>query len=376
MLTRRAFIGMSASVGVCMVMESLSACTHSSQDMVQDALVSSTLDQSEHENINQASIFAPKTICVVEYANNTLALIDSLQGVIVDRIALSENPAALVASDDKLYISCSGSGELNVIPFDDTAALKQIPVGLQPLDLCYDNAKERIIVADYHSGTLLFVDTHLDSVVESIVLPDAGYQNRKDPPPCCRKSSGVGRRIVSLALSHDAETLYCANYGTYDIARVDMNSLEALDDFDGVIGPRELIVSNDDSLLLLAGVGGDVSERESNLFVYDRNEGSCLGQLPVGSGVSAVCQSTADNSILCLSKDEGALVVFDSSTWSESHRCLLSPGVDSIVLNQDSSTAYITNSENGTLSFVNLSTLEVSHVIQGLVNPREALVIP
>ena len=46
---------------------------------------------------------------------------------------------------------------------------------------------------------------------------------------------------MALALAPEGDVLYAANYGTYDVARIDLATGEELDAFDGVVGPRQIL---------------------------------------------------------------------------------------------------------------------------------------
>ena len=220
------------------------------------------------------------------------------------------------------------------------------------------------------------IDAALGSVVGVMGLSPVGFHNRTDPPECCRIEPGAGRRPVSLALSPEGDLLYCANYGTYDVARIDLATGAEREAFDGVVGPRTALVAHGGAHLLLAGVGGEEEQRVECLYVVDRQSGARVREVPVGPGVAGVCQTPDGKAVLALSRNEGVLVALDAVTWEERGRCTLSLGTDSLALAPDGSHVCVANSATGVLAVVNAETLEVEQRIGGLAGPKDVLVVP
>ena len=210
---------------------------------------------SESAPAAPSAALSPGLLCVAEYANNTLAVVDPATGEILQRIAAGQNPATALVADGWVYVGSSGGGEVTAVSIADPSQVTSITVGKQPLGLCYDGAQGILYVGDYFASSIHLVDTQLKSLVKTVKLSASGYHNRTDPPDCCRIDPGTGRRTVALALAPEGNLLYCANYGTFDVARVDLATGEEIEAFDGVVGPRQILVSADGAQLLLAGVG-------------------------------------------------------------------------------------------------------------------------
>lgn len=269
----------------------------------------------------------------------------------------------------------SGGGQVFSIDASQ-GVVRAIDVGNQPLGLCFDEARRRVYVSDYFTGGIHAIDVELDSVVWSMTLSPVGYHNRTDPPACCQKTPGVGRRPVCMALSPDGAVLYCANYGTYDIARVDVETGEELEAFDGVVGPRTMLAARDGEHLILVGVGGEDEERASALYLIDREGGARVAEIPVGSGVADVCQ-TADGSLAyAISRDEGTLVAFECGAWGELGRVALGAGIESMALSPDESVAYVADAAAGELWEVDLASLDARVLASGLASPKDVAVAP
>ncbi len=314
--------------------------------------------------------------CVAEYAGNTLAVVDLAAGTVVERLPVGQNPASLAWGAGTVFVGSSGGGELWMVPRADATQARAVAAGNQPLGLCFDAARGRVYAADYFLGCIHVIDAALGSVVGVMGLSPVGFHNRTDPPECCRIEPGAGRRPVSLALSPEGDLLYCANYGTYDVARIDLATGAEREAFDGVVGPRTALVAHGGAHLLLAGVGGEEEQRVECLYVVDRQSGARVREVPVGPGVAGVCQTPDGKAVLALSRNEGVLVALDAVTWEERGRCTLSLGTDSLALAPDGSHVCVANSATGVLAVVNAETLEVEQRIGGLAGPKDVLVVP
>ena len=215
----------------------------------------------QKEPINAGEPFsgeiAPGMLCVAEYATNALAVVDARAGEVVGRIPVGRNPASVLVMQGIVFVGCSGTGEVTAVPVANPAAAAPIPVGHQILGLCRDEARGLIYAGDYFANGVHAIDAALQSLVSTMDLSSSGFSGRTDPPPCCTIEPGAGRRTVALALAPEGDVLYAANYGTYDVARIDLATGEELDAFDGVVGPRQILVSADGGQLILAGVGGE-----------------------------------------------------------------------------------------------------------------------
>lgn len=317
---------------------------------------------------------AEGAVCVTEYAGNTMAIVDGAGKTVVDRVSVGQNPAMMALVDDTLFIGSSGGGEIAAVSVDDASQVRRVAVGTQPLGLCYDETRQRLYVADYLDSSVHVVDPSLESMVETIALSRAGYHKRTDPPACCRKTAATGRRTVAMALAPDGSILYCANYGTYDIARIDLETGTELEAFDGVVGPRALIVSSNGRELLLAGAGGEDGEKVDSLYVIDASTGKRAREVFVGLAVADLCQTPDESAVYAVARDEGVLVGYDRETWSELGRVEVGVGVDSLALSPDGAIAFVANGSTGDLSLVDVATFSVSDTIGGFASPKDIFV--
>lgn len=316
----------------------------------------------------------PGMLCVAEYATNTLAVVDARAGEVAGRIPVGRNPASVLAVGDAVFVGCTGAGEVTAVPMASPTAAAPIPVGHQILGLCCDEARGLIYVGDYFANSVHVIDVALQSLVGTMELSALGFSGRTDPPPCCTFEPGAGRRTVALALAPEGDLLYCANYGTFDVARVDLATGEEIEAFDGVVGPRQILVSADGAQLLLAGVGGEGEQQVSDLYVLDRSSGKRVQEVPVGQSVAGVAQASDGSAVWAIARDDGELVAFDAD-WNETGRLSLGVGIDTLVLAPDAKTLLVGNSIGGQVHVVDAPSLALLNTIEGLASPKDIAVI-
>lgn len=316
----------------------------------------------------------PGMLCVAEYATNTLAVVDARAGEVAGRIPVGRNPASVLAAEDTVFVGCTGTGEVTAVPMASPTAAAPIPVGHQILGLCRDEARRLIYAGDYFANSVHAIDVALQSLVGTMELSALGFSGRTDPPPCCTFEPGAGRRTVALALAPEGDLLYCANYGTFDVARVDLATGEEIEAFDGVVGPRQILVSADGAQLLLAGVGGEGEQQVSDLYVLDRSSGKRVQEVPVGQSVAGVAQASDGSAVWAIARDDGELVAFDAD-WNETGRLSLGVGIDTLVLAPDAKTLLVGNSIGGQVHVVDAPSLALLNTIEGLASPKGIAVI-
>ena len=378
LLTRRSFVQLMALAGAGAAAGSLAGCAAGTQQGAgADASNSAHGKTAASDTAADTAAFAAipaGAVCVAEYAGNTLAVIDPATWQVVDRIAAGQNPATVALAAGNVYVGSSGGGEVAVVPVADPARAQRIPVGTQPLGLCYDEPRGILYVGDYFNNSVHEVDVQLNSLVGTIRLDVCGYHKRTDPPDCCRIGPGAGRRTVAMALAPGGETLYCANYGTYDVARLNLEKGEEIEAFDGVVGPRQMIVSHDGRSLYLAGVGGEGEQQVSHLYVVNRETGKREQEVYVGQSVAGVAQTPDGSCVLALARDEGMLVAFDNA-WKETARTAVGEGADTLFLDAAGTTAYVANSATGVLTVMAVPSLEVQAQVDGLASPKGMAVV-
>lgn len=313
------------------------------------------------------------SLCVIEYIGNSVAFVKG--GQVIGRIPVGVNPAAVVSSADgsRLYIANSGNGEVVRLDLGERPAVTKARIGTQPMALALDEERGLLYAADYHLNSIRIVDTELMSLVGSVALDPAGYENREMAPACCSDPLDgtvmTGRKPLALALSSDGLMLYTANIGTYDVSRVDLDAREELSPFDGVIGSWGIALSPDGSMLALAGVGSELIG-SSELIVMDAATGERLAAVPVGAQVSAVDWSADGSVVVATSREEGVLAVIDGASLEPVGTVALDEGLAAVAVSEDGRTAYAASSLTGVVSTVDVGSLTETSRTEGLVDTR------
>lgn len=381
MITRRNFVvlagmgamGLLGAAGCAAPAEVLSGDAPEKGELPEDSSPTSQKAPAASDEPFSGEVL-PGMLCVAEYATSTLAVVDGSTGGIVGRVSVGRNPASVLAAGDTVFVGCSGVGEVTAIPMANPSAAVAIPVGHQILGLCCDESRGLIYAGDYFASSIHAIDVTLQSLVGTMDLSSLGFSGRTDPPPCCTIEPGAGRRTVALALAPEGDLLYCANYGTFDVARVDLATGAEIEAFDGVVGPRQILVSADGAQLLLAGVGGEDEQQVSALYVLDRATGKRVQEVPVGRSVAGVAQASDGSAVWAISRDDGELVAFDAD-WAETGRLPLGVGIDTLVLAPDEKTLLVGNSIGGQVHVVDAATLALLNTIEGLAAPKGIAVI-
>lgn len=313
------------------------------------------------------------SLCVIEYMGNSVAFVKD--GQVIGRIPVGVNPAAVVSSADgsRLYVANSGNGEVVRLDLGERPAVTKARIGTQPMALALDEEQGLLYAADYHLNSIRIVDTELMSLIGSVALDPAGYENREMAPACCSDPLDgtvmTGRKPLALALSPDGSMLYTANIGTYDVSRVDLGAREELSPFDGVIGSWGIALSPDGSMLALAGVGSELIG-SSDLLVLDAETGERLAAVPVGAQVSAVDWSADGSVVVATSREEGVLAVIDGASLELVGTVALDEGLAAVAVSDDGRTAYAASSLTGVVSTVDVESLTETTRTEGLVDTR------
>lgn len=206
--------------------------------------------------------------------NNTVAIVDLVEGKVVAEIAVGVAPYAVKVTRDRrwAYVSNWGgkrpkegdrtatssgtevmvdargvaaSGTVSVIDLSARQVVAEIAVGLQPSGLALDEERNRLYVANANSDTVSVIDIEQRKVVETVsVRPDA--------------SLPFGSMPNALALSPDGSTLYVANGGNNAVAVVRLDHRQGRSRVEGFIpaGWYPGAVLCDGKRLLIANVKG------------------------------------------------------------------------------------------------------------------------
>ncbi|HEX6539800.1 MAG TPA: alkaline phosphatase family protein [Candidatus Dormibacteraeota bacterium] len=145
-------------------------------------------------------------------------LADAVSVVPVDGSAVSTVPVghaplgvALSPDGKTAFVTNQGGNTVSVVDLGGATPVVQqdITVGTHPNSETLDAASGRLYVADGDSDQVSVIDTHTDSLVNTVNLAPYAHAN-------------VGTNPMGLTLSPDGTTLYVANSGNNDVAVIDV----------------------------------------------------------------------------------------------------------------------------------------------------------
>jgi YVTN family beta-propeller protein len=264
-------------------------------------------------------------------ANDSLAVLDATSSALLRKIPLGVEPiAAAISSDSRVaYVSVLGgakprAGQRTAMQCCDahaeavrvdprgialagtvsrvdlaTGTVKEIAVARHPTALVWDEAGDRLYVANGNDDDVSIIDTKRDVVVRTFAL--APFRERK-----------IGLSPTALALSPDHRTLYVALGGVNAVAMYDVSASPALR---GLIPtswyPSSLDVSADGRYIAvgsLLGPGAGTGKLHSLTARYALATRGAVNVIPVPSASELIAYSTAvaENDKLTLASSPAA----------------------------------------------------------------------
>jgi YVTN family beta-propeller protein len=211
-------------------------------------------------------------------------------------------PAGLAPKADKVVIDARGvasTGTVTKIDLLGMRALAQIPVELHPMALVWDEARNRIYVANGNSDSVSVIDAQTDAVIQTFAVRPLG-------------ATVAGVAPTALTITSDGTTLFVACGGINAVAVVRVR--------DGVIQgliptgwyPNGVALSADNKLLAvstLLGVGSGSRDDFWKRFVHAYRGTVNVLPVPDAGQLASYSTAVAENNRLPLTRttaDEAA----------------------------------------------------------------------
>ena len=152
-------------------------------------------------------------------------------------IELPGFPLAVIAIDHgtqkgKIYTACERDGVVASID-PASGSVKQIRTGMQPTSLCLNKSQDKLYVSNSGSDTVSIIDTTNDTVIKTILTRPAALRGLPGTTP------------LGLTLSHDENTLYVALAGMNAVGVIDLNKNELVGYIPAGWYPTSVAVAND-----------------------------------------------------------------------------------------------------------------------------------
>jgi YVTN family beta-propeller protein len=208
-------------------------------------------------------------------------------------------PAGHTAKADPVVIDDRGiaaTGTLTKINLTTLQPVKQIDVELHPVALVWDEARNRLYVANGNSDSVSVVDTQSDTVVRTFALKPFGAQARGVAP-------------TALALTSDGATLFVACGGINAVAMVRTSDGTTLGLIPTGWYPNGLSLSADNRLLAvstLLGVGSGWRDEFWKRFVHSYRGSVNVLPVPDAAQLASYTTAVAENNRLPLTPTPSA----------------------------------------------------------------------
>jgi YVTN family beta-propeller protein len=208
-------------------------------------------------------------------------------------------PAGLAPNADKVVIDARGvvsTGTVTKIDLSGMRAMAQIPVELHPMAITWDEARNRIYVANGNSDSISVIDARTDAVIQTFPVRPLG-------------AAATGVTPTALVLTSDGATLFVACGG--------INAVAVLHAMEGVIQgliptgwyPNGIALSADNRLLAvstLLGVGSGSRDDLWKRFVHAYRGTVNVMPVPDKGQLASYSTAVAENNRLPLTRASAA----------------------------------------------------------------------
>ena len=165
---------------------------------------------------------------------------------------------------DRVFVSCSGSGQIASIDLKSDKLLALLDVGKSPVSLALKPDGGELVAFNFDAGSISIIETPGNEVSGSYLVGD-------EPT----------RGVVSL----DNSRLYISNYGSNNIAVYDIDLGKVIAYFPVGTHPDALALSQSQNYLLVLDSGsGDLAviQKRTPKKKFEPSEYSLLTIIPVG----------------------------------------------------------------------------------------------
>jgi YVTN family beta-propeller protein len=220
------------------------------------------------------------TVVVSNRGDNTVSLIDAKQLRVRATLPICRKPEdiAILPDSTKAFVACSESSQVASIALASPAKTRDqtgdrllalLDVGKTPVNLALKPDGGELIVCDFESDSISFIETGNDEVGSSAV---------------------VGQHPVRAVVSNDNSRLYASNFGSNSVAVYDIDLGRRIATIAVGSRPDGLALSQDQRyLLVLDTQAGDITViQKRNPRKLEPTEYSLLTMIPVGVQPNAI----------------------------------------------------------------------------------------
>ena len=338
-------------------------------DVATKALVATWTTGAGPDNIEVS--LDSKTVYVTNSTDGTVSALDATTGkdLADSPISVGDQPLGLALSPDGKQLVVATSANGGSVAIIDTTDLSQAPVLVSGsvLGASFDSV---VISAD---GSKAYAT---DSVGGYVSIFSLGME------PAELQSVSVGSSLLGVELSSDSKTLYAAEsifsqlYAislTADglMATAQDGSLEpsSLVAYDSGLGPTDVHrIAGTPYLSVVASVDGIVQLFNTTTNTFDKS-------IDVGSDADSAAAVPGTTTIFVSNPSDGTVAVVDSSVQAAAGYGVGNLPVD-IAAKSDGTYAYVLNQDDQSVSFLNMSTGQVSKTVYVGFLPQSIVISP
>ena len=242
------------------------------------------------------------------YTEPFLAVLDTEQERVVQRVPITDGWLGLAASPDGRTVYASGGSQdrIFVYRFEDgtlsPAGEVALPTGTFPAGLALDRSGGRLVVTGNLTNALLTVDLAAGRVCQQVA---------------------VGTKPYTCILSQDGRTAYVSNWGEDSVAVVDLAQGQVRANVKVQEKPNDLLLAADGRRLFVAnGNRNTVSVIDTKgARVIEHIDVGIMPSAPLGSTPNALALSPDGKRLFVANADNNAVAVIDISDPSRSKAC-------------------------------------------------------
>ena len=219
------------------------------------------------------------TVVVSNRNDNTVSVIDAKLLRLRATLPVCQQPEdiAILLDSSKAFVACTGSSQVASIALATTKSgeggsdrvLALLDVGKTPVHLALKPDGGELVVCDFDSDSISFIETRNDEVGSSAL---------------------VGQHPVRALVTRDSSRLYASNFGSNSVAVYDIDAGRRVTTMAVGSRPEGLALSQDERyLLVLDTQAGDVTViQKRNPRRLEPTEYSLLTMIPVGMQPNAI----------------------------------------------------------------------------------------
>jgi len=288
---------------------------------------------------------------VGNFKDNSVSVIDTGTGQVVQTVPVSAGPHGMSATPDgrTVYVSGDGSSEVSVIDAATDRVTRKIEVGKTPHGLAMTPDGKLLLVGVYGEDRVALIDTSTQAIVATVPVP----------------------KPHTIAIRPDGKVAYIASQepGKFALVVVDVATRSAVRTLPLEKTPRDLEFGYDSRALYftMAGV--------NSIAVLDPVSDKIVAQIPTGASPHLANFFRGASAGTAVVQGPGELQLFDPATNMPLKAIAVGKQPHWMAATSDGKRIYVTNEGSNDVTVVDLAAGTTSTIAVGNA-PRKVVVLP